>query len=225
MESHTIKKLLNDIYHRLANNYGLQLWWPADEPFEVMVGAILTQSVTWANAEKAIVNLKTAKVLSPHRIRNIPGIELGRIIYPCGYYNNKTLKLKALADWLGSQYRDNIDALSAVELDSLRQQLLSIYGIGPETSDAILLYALDRSTFVIDAYTRRITYRVGLTPGKNDYDGYRQLYMNNLTADIGLFKEYHALLVRLAKDTCRKKPLCRWCCLADICWFCLEGLF
>ncbi len=225
MESRTIRGLLKDIYHRLANNYGLQLWWPADGSFEVMVGAILSQSVAWTNAEKAMAGLKAANALSPHRIRNIPAIELGRIIYPCGYYNTKTLKLKALADWLGSQYRDNIDALTAVELDSLRQQLLSVYGIGPETSDVILLYALGRSTFVVDAYTRRITYRVGLAPEEDNYDAYRRLYMNNLKADVGLFKEYHALMVRLAKDTCRKKPLCQRCCLTDICWFCMEGLF
>ncbi|UCE97170.1 MAG: endonuclease [Dehalococcoidia bacterium] len=225
MESSTIKGLLKDIYQRLVDNYGLQLWWPANGPFEVMVGAILTQSVAWTNAEKAIASLKAAKALSPQRIRNISATELGRIIYPCRYYNSKKLKLKALTDWLGSQYNDNIDALSSVELGTLRQQLLTVYGIGPETSDTILLYALNRSTFIVDTYTRRITYRVGLTPKKNEYDAYQRLYINNLEADVGLFKEYHALLVRLAKDTCRKKPLCRGCCLNDICYFSMEGFF
>ncbi|UCG53956.1 MAG: endonuclease [Dehalococcoidia bacterium] len=219
MESHRISGLLEDIYRRLSDTYGLQLWWPADEPFEVMVGAILTQSVAWSNVEKAIVGLKAAKALSPQVMRRITTIELARIIYPCGYFNAKAIRLKALADWLGSQYKDNIGALSAVDFDSLRQQLLSIHGIGPETADSIMLYAINRSAFVIDAYTRRIIYRIGLAPERGSYDGYQRLFTDNLAVDVELFNEYHALLVKLAKDACRKKPLCGRCCLTDICWF------
>ncbi len=184
-----------------------------------MVGAILTQSAAWSNAEKAITNLKAAGALSPQAIRRLPVSELARIIYPCGYYNAKAVKLKALADWLGNHYSDDIGSLSAVDINNLRQQLLSIHGIGPETADSILLYAAGKPAFVIDAYTRRITSRIGLAPEDNSYNDYQRLFTDNLTADAGLFNEYHALLVKLAKDTCRKTPFCQQCCLNDICRF------
>ena len=217
MESERIRQLLKSIHRRLTSAYGLQFWWPAEEPFEVMVGAILTQSAAWSNAEKAITNLKAAWALSPQAIRRLPVSELARIIYPCGYYNAKAVKLKALADWLGNHYSDDIGSLSAVDINNLRQQLLPIHGIGPETADSILLYAVGKPAFVIDAYTRRITSRIGLAPEDNSYNGYQRLFTDNLTADAGLFNEYHALLVKLAKDTCRKTPFCQQCCLNDIC--------
>jgi endonuclease-3 related protein len=223
MESERIRQLLKSIHRKLTSSYGLQFWWPAEEPFEVMVGAILTQSAAWSNAEKAIANLKAAGALSPKAIRRLPVSELARIIYPCGYYNAKAVKLKALADWLGSQYSDDINSLSAVDINSLRQQLLSIHGIGPETADSILLYAVGKPAFVIDAYTRRIIDRIGLATEDNSYNGYQRLFTDNLAADAGLFNEYHALLVKLAKDTCRKTPLCRQCCLNDICRFSKGG--
>jgi len=214
-----MSQLLKNIHQRLADAYGQQYWWPAEEPFEVMVGAILTQSAAWHNVEKAIANLKAAGALSPQVIRRLPVSELAQIIRPCGYYNAKAVKLKALANWLGSQYSDDINRFSAIDLKILRQQLLSVHGIGPETADSILLYAAGKPVFVIDAYTRRIIDRIGLTPVDNSYDSYQRLFTDNLAADAGLFNEYHALLVKLAKDTCRKKPLCRRCCLNDICRF------
>ena len=188
-----------------------------------MVGAILTQSAAWSNAEKAIASLKAAGVLSPQAIKRLPVSELARIIYPCGYYNAKAVKIKALADWLGSHYSDDIGRLVAVDINILREQLLSIHGIGPETADSILLYAVGKPAFVIDAYTRRIIDRIGLAPEDNSYDSYQRLFTDNLAADTGLFNEYHALLVKLAKDACRKKPLCRRCCLNDICRFYKSG--
>lgn len=219
MESRRIKHLLRTIYKRLSNTYGLQYWWPAEGPFEVMVGAILTQSVAWNNAEKAVNNLKEAGVLSPMAIRSMPVSELAKTIRPCVYFNTKALKLKALVDWLGNQYSDDIKKLLIVDISSLRTQLLSIQGIGPETADSILLYAAGKPTFVIDTYTRRIIDRIGLTPQENSYEGYQQLFEDNLVIDVSLYNEYHALLVKLAKDTCLKKPRCWRCTLRVICWF------
>ena len=219
MEPQKIGQLLKSIHQRLAGAYGLQYWWPAEEPFEVMVGAILTQSAAWRNVEKAIYNLKAAGALSPQVVKRLPVSELAQIIRPCGYYNAKAVKLKALANWLGYQYSDDISSLFPVDVKILRKQLLSIHGIGPETADSILLYAVGKPVFVIDAYTRRIIDRIGLAPKDVSYDGYQRLFMDNLVADVGLFNEYHALLIKLAKDVCRKEPLCRRCCLSDICNF------
>jgi endonuclease-3 related protein len=219
MEPRKIKHPLRTVYQRLLNTYGLQYWWPAEGPFEVMVGAILTQSVAWKNAEKAINNLKEADVLSPMAIRSIPVSVLAKTIRPCVYFNTKALKLKALVDWLGNQYSDDINKLLIVDINTLRTQLLSIQGIGPETADSILLYAFGKPTFVIDSYTRRIIDRIGLAPQENSYEDYQRLFSDNLVVDVNLYNEYHALLVKLAKDTCLKKPLCRRCALRIICWF------
>ncbi|MDO8687051.1 MAG: endonuclease [Dehalococcoidales bacterium] len=212
-------KQLQDIYHRLIETYGPQHWWPAEEPFEVMVGAILTQSAAWVNVEKAIVNLKAAQALSPRAIRNLSLPEIATLIHPCGYYNAKARKLKALASWLEEYAGDNLSKLSATSPDQLRQQLLSVYGIGPETADSIILYATNKPIFVIDAYTRRIIDRLGLAPQPKSYTTYQSLFMDNLETDAGLFNEYHALLVRLGKNACRRRPLCRQCCLRSLCHF------
>ena len=169
-------KTLLEIYRRLFERYGPQHWWPGDSPFEVMVGAILTQSAAWQNVEKAISNLKNAGVMSPGALRNIPIDELAQLIHPCGYYNAKALKLKALVNWLGASCGDDLDKLFALDTDTLRQQFLAIHGIGPETADSILLYAGNKPVFVIDAYTRRIISRLGLTPEKDSYDAYQALF-------------------------------------------------
>ncbi len=224
MEPKRIDHLLQNIYRRLADNYGRLYWWPAEEPFEVMVGAILTQSAAWRNVEKAIANLKSAGALSPVAIRQLPLPELANIIHPVGFYNAKALKLKALANWLGKSYCDDLNRLFASDINSLRQQLLSVHGIGLETADSILLYAAGKPAFVIDAYTRRIVSRLGFAPEVNGYDSYQKLFTANLAANVRLFNEYHALLVELAKDACRKKPLCDRCCLSDICRFYKEKI-
>jgi len=205
------------IYNRLYNCYGPQHWWPAETPFEVIIGAILTQSAAWTNVEKAIRNLKTAGALSPATIRNLTTDELARLIRPCGYYNAKAGKLKTFVSWLGHHYRDNLDTLFANGVGPLREQLLSIRGIGEETADSIILYAAAKPVFVIDAYTRRIISRIGLLPPAAGYDTYQAYFMNNLPGDTRLFNEYHALLVNLAKQACRKQPLCSECCLNDLC--------
>ena len=210
---------LQSIYHRLMDAYGHQHWWPADEPFEMMVGAILTQSAAWLNVEKAIANLRAAAALSPRTLRQLGLPELAALIYPSGYYNVKARKLKSLACWLGDNCDDDLCSLFTGSAERLRQQLLSIWGVGEETADSIMLYAADKPIFVIDAYTRRIIDRIGLTPDGNSYAAYQALFMNNLPADTALFNEYHALLVCLGKNLCRNRPLCHQCCLRSICGY------
>jgi len=219
VDNQLTSQTLQSIYHQLVDCYGPQHWWPAQEPFEVMVGAILTQSAAWLNVEKAIVNLKATTTLSPEALRQFGLSEIAVLIRPCGYYNAKAFKLKSLAQWLGEHYDDDLDKLFAQDTDHLRQQLLSIHGIGQETADSIILYAANKPIFVIDAYTRRIINRIGLAPGNNSYATYQVLFMDNLPTDVRLFNEYHALLVRLGKEVCRTRPLCQQCCLNNICHF------
>jgi len=219
VDSQTISQKLLDLYHQLLNHYGTQHWWPAEEPFEVMVGAILTQSAAWVNVEKAIANLKAAGALSPQMLRELSLAEVARLIRPCIYYNAKALKLRSLANWLGNNYNDDLKWLFATPVRELRQQLLSIYGIGEETADSIILYAANKPAFVIDAYTRRVIRRIGLAPASDSYAAYQSLFTDNLPADRRLFNEYHALLVRLGKAICRKEPICPECCVNNICRF------
>jgi len=219
VDNELTRETLQGIYQRLMDNYGPQKWWPAKEPFEVMVGAILTQSAAWANVEKAVTNLRASKALAPEPLRRLSVSEIAELIHPCGYYNAKALKLKSLAQWLGEYYDDDLERLFAGDVSQLREQLLSIHGIGEETADSIILYAANKPVFVIDAYTRRIIGRVGLAPESNSYTAYQCLFMDNLPADVRLFNEYHALLVNLAKNVCRTRPLYQQCCLNGMCNF------
>jgi endonuclease-3 related protein len=219
MGSQKVNQTLLNIYQRLMAQYGPQHWWPAREPFEVIVGAILTQSAAWVNVEKAIANLKAASALSPAALRRLPHAEVARLVHPCGYYNVKARKLQAFAHWLGEHYHDSLEKLFARDMASLREQLLAIYGIGEETADSIILYAANKPAFVIDAYTRRIINRLGMAPDGNSYKAYQEFFMANLPSDIRLFNEYHALLVCLAKNVCQSRPLCPQCCLNDMCHF------
>lgn len=216
----TLRQMLLQIYNRLLTCYGQQHWWPGDSPFEVIVGAILTQSAAWTNVEKAIANLKSAGVLSPQSLRRLSQSEVAILIHPCGYYNVKALKLKVFVDWFGREYNDDINKLFDSDVSYLRRQLLSLYGIGEETADSIILYAAEKPVFVIDAYTHRIMTRIGLAIKDNSYSSFQRFFMDNLPADIKLFNEYHALLVRLGKDVCRRNPLCQKCCINDVCRFC-----
>jgi endonuclease-3 related protein len=211
MDDRKLKRILNDIYRRLFDRYGPQHWWPAEKPFEVIIGAILTQSAAWTNVEKAILNLKNAGKLSPDAIRRLPEQELAGLIYSCGYYNTKARKLKAFVKWFGEKYDDSLEKLFNNNIETIRRELLDVYGIGEETADSIILYAGNKPVFVIDAYTRRIISRMGLTPCNNTYSDYQKLFMDNLPPDAGLFNEYHALLVRLGKETCRIHPSCNDC--------------
>ena len=210
--------LLLTIHERLYAAYGPQHWWPGDSPFEIMVGAILTQSAAWQNVEKGIASLKAAGALSPEALRQLPVEEIARLIHPCGYYNAKARKLKALVKWLEESCGDDIASLSRVRTGALRRQLLAVHGVGAETADSILLYAIGRPVFVIDAYTHRIMGRTGLAPARDTYGDFQRLFMRHLRHDVRLFNEYHALLVRLGKTSCRKIPLCHDCPLFDICF-------
>jgi len=219
MGGKAVAKMLLDIYHRLLTRYGPQQWWPADSPFEVIVGAILTQSAAWTNVERAILNLKTEGVLSPPALRQLPIEELSQLIYPAGYYNAKAIKIKSFVQWLEEYYDDSLDRLFTLAMPLLRRELLSVHGIGEETADSIILYAAQKAIFVIDAYTRRIISRLGLEPPTSSYTAFQDLFMQYLPHDEILFNEYHALLVCHGKVTCKKRPLCHDCCLNSICPF------
>ncbi len=207
---------LTDIYDRLLERYGPRDWWPADCRFEVMVGAVLVQNTAWSNAEKGIRALSEAGLLSPHGLRNADQDKIAQLIYSSGYYNMKARKLKALVEWLG-QRDDDIEALMAEDPVSLREELLSIHGIGDETADDILLYALDMPVFVIDHYTRRLLHRLDLAPEKGPYSHYQRLFTDHLPPDVSLFNEYHALIVTHSASVCKKEPDCVECCLLEVC--------
>ena len=208
---------LLDIYRRLHAAYGPQRWWPGETPFEVIVGAVLTQSAAWTNVEKAIANLKAAGVLSPEGLARLDEAELARMVYPAGYFNAKARKLKAFVDMLRDRFGGNLERMLAAPAAELRPLLLSTHGIGPETADAILLYAAGRPVFVIDAYTRRLFSRLGIAPERDTYGAWRALFEANLEPDASLFNEYHALIVRHGKERCRRLPICDGCPLLAVC--------
>lgn len=208
-----------EIYGRLYRRYGAQGWWPGDGPLDVVIGAILTQAAAWTNVELAIRALKAAGCWSLEEVHLRPVKELAEIIRPCGYFNAKARKLKAFARHVVDHYRGDLAALLAKDVAPLREELLSLHGIGPETADDILVYAAGKPSFVIDAYTRRIVQRLGLSLGEqpSDYSAYQALFHDNLPRDAYLFNEYHALLDRHAKEACAKVPRCAGCCLREVC--------
>jgi endonuclease III related protein len=209
---------LKNIYQRLLESYGPQHWWPAETPFEVIVGAILTQSAAWTNVEKAILKLKQAAVLSPSAMQLLSQSDLAVMVHSCGYYNVKARKLLAFVEWLCLRFDGRLEKMCALEVEPLRRELLAVYGIGEETADSILLYAAQKPVFVIDAYTRRIVDRLGLPLEGSQYSHYQQLFTRNLPPDLALFNEYHALLVALGKNCCLKtRPRCASCGLAALC--------
>ena len=208
---------LNLIYRKLYSYFGPQHWWPADTAFEVMVGAILTQNTSWPNVEKAISNLKKHKVLEPAKLYYLPHQKLARLIRSAGYYNIKTRRLKEFLNFFIHNYKASLKNISRVSSAALRKELLAIKGVGPETADSILLYALNKPTFVIDAYTRRVFSRHKLLKDDATYDEAQRLFTLNLKKDVKLFNEYHALIVALAKNYCLKSaPKCSVCPL-DFC--------
>jgi endonuclease III related protein len=208
---------LRDVYDRLYRRYGSQRWWPGDTPFEVIVGAILTQQTTWRNAHRAVTALKEAGCLSAAALRQITQADLSALIHSSGYHNAKAVKLKTFAFFLGERYRDDLHMLFGQDIETLRAELLALHGIGEETADSIILYAAAKPSFVIDAYTRRITDRLGLTPTKKTYGDYQRLFSDSFPGDTAVYNEYHALLVRLGKEACHPNPACAECCLGDIC--------
>ncbi len=204
---------LNDIYDRLLARFGPQHWWPGETPFEVMVGAVLTQNTAWSNVEKAIANLKGQGLLDPARLFALPPLLLAEQIRPCGYFNLKAARLHNLLSLIAGRFDGDLDRFFATPLASLRQQLLEVKGIGPETADSILLYAAGKPIFVVDAYTHRLLSRHGLIAEEEaDYHQIQALFMDALPADVALFNEYHALIVRVGKEYCKKTgPRCGEC--------------
>jgi endonuclease-3 related protein len=217
MDEHTPAYLLTRLYSLLYQRYGPQHWWPSDSRVETIVGAILTQNTAWRNVERALANLKAAGALSPARIRELAQDDLAALIRSSGYFNTKARKLKAFADVLGRCHHDDLDHLFDQEPGALRWELLAIYGIGEETADDIMVYAAYLPSFVIDSYTVRVLARLGIIEGKQRYHAVQALFHDSLPPDAGLFNEYHALLDHHAKETCRKLPLCRDCCLLSLC--------
>jgi len=210
-----------DLYQILWQHYGPQGWWPGETPLEVAVGAILTQNTNWQNVARAIARLKEADVLSAQALMALPQADLAALIRPAGYYNIKAGRLKNFIAYLMAQYQGSMARLAAAPLDRLRPELLAVKGIGPETADSILLYALHKPVFVVDTYTHRIFSRHGLTAGPYAYGELQALCHASLPRDLALFQEFHALLVRTGKDCCRPRPRCASCPLANYSHPCL----
>jgi endonuclease III related protein len=199
------------VFDRLFQTFGPQHWWPADTPFEVIVGAILTQNAAWRNVKKCIENLKTAGFLDLKAMCDAAAEDLAALIRPSVYYNRKALKLKTFCEHLGTRWGGDLDLFLAQKMDDLRPELLGISGIGRETADSIILYAACRPSFVVDTYTHRILSRHGWAEEDWDYDGLRDYFMNHLEPDVPFYQEFHALLDRTGHLFCRRKPLCDSC--------------
>ena len=212
-----IRKRLLQVYETLLAQHGEQRWWPGDTPFEIMVGAVLTQNTAWSNVERAIANLLERGKLDPEAILHARHDHLAAWIRPSGYFNVKAKRLKSFCRW----YLDNggFEELKSWRTDALREALLSVNGVGPETADDILLYAFDRPVFVIDAYTKRIFTRLGPPAPDEHYEQWRAFFEGHLEPDVALFNEYHALIVNHAKELCRPKPRCGECGLRAQCGF------
>jgi len=215
MMSARSQKILQKIYHVLFQAFGPQYWWPAKSKFEVIVGAILTQNTNWKNVEKALNNLKKAKVLSPQALYKLPSDQLAALIKPAGYFNVKAKRLKNFINFLVEEFHGDLISMGKLSCEDLREKLLQINGIGPETADSILLYALDKPIFVVDAYTRRFLYRHNMIDAQATYQDVQNLFMQNLQGEPQLFNEYHALIVRLGKEYCKPHPQCAKCPLSD----------
>ena len=206
---------LREIYRRLLASIGPRSWWPADTPFEVMVGAVLTQNTAWSNVEKAIRSLKDARLMNPAALGALPTDRLARLIRPAGYYNVKAGRLKNLVDLILEAGGGDPPLLLEQPLASLRERLLAVNGIGPETADSILLYAARYPIFVVDTYTRRILSRHGLVEEGAAYDHLQALFMDHLPHDTPMFNEYHALLDAVGHRYCKPQPRCEDCPLKD----------
>ena len=209
------RRQLTAVFNSLYRSYGPQHWWPGDSPFEIMVGAVLTQNTAWSNVEQAIANLMAHDRLDAERIVRARKEQLARLLKPSGYFNIKAQRLRNFCRWYLAS--GGYPALAEMQTSELRRALLTVNGIGPETADDILLYAFERPVFVIDAYTRRLLSRLQLFSGNEPYDDMRLSIEAALGADAALFNEYHALIVRHAKDVCRVRPRCVECPLNKRC--------
>jgi len=212
--------MLLKIYNKLLEFFGPQHWWPTigtDNPkFEIIVGAILTQQTSWNNVEKAIKNLKDNNLLDPKKLYNLPIRKLEKVIRPCGFFRVKAKRLRSFLKFLIENYDGNVEKIFLSHLENLRKILLSVHGIGPETCDSIILYASEKPVFVIDAYTFRLCERYPII-NSTKYEDVREFFEENLPKDVNLFKEFHALIVKLGKIYCKTKPLCKECPLNEGC--------
>jgi endonuclease III related protein len=209
--------VINEVYERLFKAIGPQSWWPGQTPFEVMVGAVLTQNTNWQNVEKAISNLRQNDLLEPHALYNVPVEELEGLLRPAGYFRIKARRLRSLLEFLINRYGGSLDEMFKTDVQTLREGLLSVNGIGPETADSILLYAGNLPIFVVDAYTYRIFSRHGWIDFDADYHQIQDYIQASLPDDPQLYNEYHALLVYIGKHYCRKtNPKCRECPLNEM---------
>ncbi len=209
-------QVLNDIYNSLFKSFGKQYWWPGETDFEVVIGAILTQNTNWTNVEKAIRNLKTAKVFTPKKLYEIKIEKLAELIKPSGYFNVKAKRLKHFIEWLFLNYNGSLSKLFKLDYATLRDQLLTVNGIGRETADSIILYAAEKPTFVVDAYTKRVLVRHELITEDYDYDEIKAVFEDNLPEKVSLYNEYHALIVMVGKHYCKPKMQCEECPLKNI---------
>jgi len=204
-------KVLHDVFQRLLEAYGPQQWWPGDSPLEVMVGAVLTQNTSWKNVERAIANLKQARALTLDTLHAMSHEELAELIRPAGYYQLKAKRLKNLLALIADRFDGEVDELLSLNRTQLRDALLSVNGIGPETADSMVLYAAHQPIFVVDTYTSRVLKRHGWIQFDADYREIQELFHMGLAEDTELFNEYHALLVRVGNQHCRKTPKCDAC--------------
>ena len=208
----SVRDVLMGMYRAMYEHFGPQNWWPGDGELEIMIGAVLTQNTNWSNVERAIENLRSAGLIDIHKLNEIDNGRLAELIRPAGYFNVKAKRLKNLMRFLCDNYDGQLDKFFSLSVGQMREELLSVSGIGKETADDIILYAANKPTFVVDAYTWRIAHRHLLVEYEADYEAIKELFEDNLDNDVKLFNEYHALLVATGKHYCKKsKPLCEKC--------------
>jgi endonuclease-3 related protein len=207
----------SEAYRLLFDYFGPQAWWPGDTPFEIMVGAVLTQNTNWSNVQKAIDNLKSENLLSYPSLCQLTTDEIAQLIRPAGYYNLKAKRLRNLLDMVATIYHGELESFIKDDLEPARENLLAVNGIGPETADSILLYACNHPVFVVDLYTHRVFSRHNMVLEETDYSTIQNVFVDHLPRDIQLYNEFHALIVRVARTFCKKtKPLCEKCPLQGL---------
>lgn len=206
-----VSNRIKEFYKSLYSRYGPQHWWPAESALECILGTILTQNTSWANVEKAFENLKARSLISIDKLDSIQTEKLANLIRPSGYFNQKAIKIKTFVSYVKKTYDGDLDKMLGQDTHKLREELLCIKGIGPETADSILLYALNKPVFVIDTYTYRVLSRHSIIPERTSYQDMQELLTNSLPIDVQIFNEYHALFVKVGKEHCKRKAICRGC--------------
>ena len=214
------KKIIQNIYYSLHSFYGPHSkWWSSETSFEIILGAILTQKTSWHNVELALKNLKSYGTTNPSTLDSLPEEKLQELIYPAGFFKLKAARIKTICQFILKNHQGNAENMKTIPLKKIRASLMELNGIGPETADAILLYCLEKPTFIIDAYTKRLFRRLGVYPNGNDYKAWQNFFIDGLNSDTKKFQQYHALIVEHCKQKCSKKPLCQGCPLRETCDF------